>query len=195
MEVISLLCPNCGAPVAAKDKECEHCGSPIIITSMKSAASLSTLQLNKYANSYRKTLENNPDNRDINLSIGICYLKLKLYDKALPAFEKAMEDNFENPEPFYLAAMALLKGKKPFVTPRADIDKMIEYLNAAIMIDPQAIFYYFLAYIKYDYFERKYLNTKPNYHELIEEALAHQISPYDVDEFHAQTDTPSPQLI
>lgn len=195
MEIISLSCPNCGAPVAVKDKECEYCGSPIIITSMKSAASLSTLQLNKYANSYRKTLENNPDNQDINLSIGICYLKLKLYDKALPAFEKAMENNFENPEPFYLAAMTLLKGKKPFVTPRADIDKMIEYLNAAIMIDPQAIFYYFLAYIKYDYFERKYLNTKPNYHVLIEEALAHQISPYDIDEFHIQTETPSPQLI
>ena len=195
MEVISLSCPNCGAPVAANNKECEHCGSPIIINSIKSIASFSTLQLNKYANSYKKALENNPDNRDINLSIGICYLKLKLYDKAIIAFSKAMEDNFENPQPFYLAAMSLLKGKKPFVTPRSDIDKMIEYLNAAIMIDPQAIFYYFLAYIKYDYFERKYLNTSPNYHELIKEALIHQISPSDIDEFHTLTNTTSPKLI
>ncbi|MDR2287256.1 MAG: hypothetical protein LBE04_07260, partial [Prevotellaceae bacterium] len=46
---------------------------------------------------------------------------------------------------------------------RSDIDKMLEYLNAAIMIEPKGIYYYLLSYIKYDYFHRKYLNISPNH--------------------------------
>jgi hypothetical protein len=40
---------------------------------------------------------------------------------------------------------------------------MLEYLNAAIMIEPKGIYYYMLACIKYDYFHRKYLNILLNH--------------------------------
>jgi tetratricopeptide (TPR) repeat protein len=138
--------------------------------------SMSPLELNKYANAYRKELVNNPDNKDFNTSIAFCYLKLKLYDKAFPAFEKAMEDNFDNAETFFYAAVSLLKGKKAFVAPRADIDKALEYTNAALMIDPKGIYYYFLAYIKYDYFERKYLNIAPKWEDDFVTALEAGVS-------------------
>jgi len=125
-------------------------------------------------------LADNPDNDALNMSVAMCYLKLKLYDKALPAFEKAIEDNFDNSETFFYAAISLLKGKKAFVCPRKDIDKIVEYLNAAIMIEGRGIYHYFLAYIKYDFFERKYLNISPNWEETFQTALQSGLPSADV---------------
>jgi tetratricopeptide (TPR) repeat protein len=180
MQVIDLNCPGCGAGVSTADKVCKFCRRPIVISSFNSVSSLSPLELNKYASAYRKTLAENPDNQEINGSIAMCYLKLKLYDNAIKAFEKAVEENFDNSETFYYAAISLLKGKKAFVTQRADIDKAVEYLNAAIMIEPRGIYHYFLAYIKYDYFERKYLNITPNWQETLQTAIQSGVPAADI---------------
>jgi Uncharacterized enzyme of heme biosynthesis len=139
-------------------------------------------EVNKYAATYRKALAENPDDQNLNTSIAMCYLKLKLYDQALLAFEKAMEDNFDNSEAFFYAAVTLLKGQKAFLAPRANIDKIGEYLNAAVMIEPKGIYYYFLSYIKYDYFQRKYLNTSPNYKEALDMAMENGVSDYDIEQ-------------
>ena len=179
-QVIDLNCPGCGGGVTTNQKQCNFCGRPIVITSFSDMQSFSPLDLNKYASAYRKSLSDNPDNDALNMSIGMCYLKLKLYDKALPAFEKAIEDNFDNSETFYYAAVSLLKGKKAFLALRNDIDKIVEYLNAAIMIEPRGIYHYFLAYIKYDYFERKYLNITPNWEETLQIAIQSGIPSADV---------------
>ncbi|MBR7136126.1 MAG: tetratricopeptide repeat protein [Clostridia bacterium] len=162
-EVVKLNCPGCGARVSIDQRTCEYCQQPVTITTFGQTKGMSPLQLNKYASSYRKSLAENPDSIEINTSIAMCYLQLKLFDKALPHFEKALEENFENSEPYFFAAMCLLGGKKPFLTPRPVIDKMIEYLNAAIMIENRGIYHYFMAYVKYDYFHRKFYNTTPNY--------------------------------
>lgn len=102
-------------------------------------------EVNKYAGAYRKALSENPDSMELNNSVAMCYLKLKLYDKATEAFERAMEDNFDNSETFFYAAICRLRGKKAFLAQRADIDKIEEYINAALMIEPKGIYYYFLA--------------------------------------------------
>lgn len=170
IEIINLECPHCGAAVSTEQKTCEYCNKPIVISRFSSVQSMPLAEVNKYANSYRKTLAENPDNKDINIAIAFCYLRLKLYDKALPAFEKGMEDNFDNADVFFYAAVTLLKGQKAFTTPRPSIDKALEYINAAIMIEPKGIYQYFLAYIKYDYFKRKYLNISPDWKETLESA-------------------------
>lgn len=90
---------------------------------------------NKYVKFYKEALADNPNNPQLNSSIGMCYLKLKLYDKALESFEKAIEDDFDNSETYFYAAVCLLKGRKAFLTPKADIDKALEYINAALMIE------------------------------------------------------------
>jgi len=195
MEVIMLKCPNCGAAVSSEQKKCIYCRKTVIIQSYNEVNEMPLLQLNKYAASYRNTLAENPNNKEINYSVGTCYLKLKLYDKALEAFEKALQDNFENAEPYYLAAVALLQGKKAFVTPRASIDKAIEYLNAANMISPKDIYYYFLAYIKQDYFERKYLNTAPTYQELLQTSAEYGMTEEKADEFFRMLGVPRPDCL
>lgn len=142
-------------------------------------------QVNKYAGAYRKALAENPENTELNNSIAMCYLKLKLYDKALSAFELAMEDNFDNSETFFYAAVCLLKGKKPFLAIRPEIDKIEEYINAALMIEPRGIYYYFLAYIKYDYFNRKFFKTSPTYQEALATAKQAGYSPSDAEQLFA----------
>jgi tetratricopeptide (TPR) repeat protein len=181
-QIINLNCPNCGAAVSTSQKQCEYCKNPVVIATFNSVYSMPMPEVNKYAGAYKKALAENPDNQDLNTSIAMCYLKLKLYDKALPAFEKAMEDNFDNSEAFFWAAVCLLKGQKAFVAPRADIDKIEEYINAALMIEPKGIYHYFGAYIKYDFFHRKYLNTTPTYKALLQTAAEADISDHDKEQ-------------
>lgn len=186
MEVINLECPHCGAAVSTGDKICEYCKKPVIITSFSALSAMPLPEINKCANSYRKTLAAHPDNKDINISIAFCYLRLKLYDKAIPAFEKGIENNFDNADVFFYAAVALLKGQKAFVTPRADINKCLEYIDAAMMIEPKGIYQYFLAYIKYDYFKRKYLNISPDWRETLTSAYNdYGVTDADIDGLYA----------
>lgn len=169
-QVVELNCPGCGARVSTGQSECEWCHSPITIATFNSVYSMPMPQVNKFAGAYRKALAENPDNMELNNSVAMCYLKLKMYDKALEAFEKAMEDNFDNSETFFYAAVCLLEGKKAFVHPRPVIDKIMEYVNAALMIEPRGIYYYFLAYVKFDYFKRKFLKVTPDYTQVLAEA-------------------------
>lgn len=177
----NITCPGCGEPWTMNMKECPSCHRPVVISTFNSVYAMSAPELNKYATTYKKVLADDPDNVDVLSSIAMCYLKLKLYDKALPAFEKAIEANFDNSETYFYAAVCLLKGKKAFLAPRSDIDKAIEYINAALMIEPKGIYYYFLAYIKYDFFERKYLNTSPNYRECVQMSYDTGTSDFDKD--------------
>lgn len=137
--------------------------------------------LNKYTRTYQTALNENPDNPQLNSSVGMCYLKLKLYDKAFEAFEKAIECDFDNPETYFYAAISLLAGQKAFLTPRTKIDKIEELLNAATMIEPRGIFYLFWAYIKQDYFKRKFLRTSPDYSQMLSIAQERGYSETDRD--------------
>lgn len=179
LNVIELNCPGCGARVSTEQKVCEWCHKPIIITSFNNIGGLSDLELNKYANAYKKTLAEHSDNAEINVSIGLCYLKLKLYDKAIDALEKAVEQNIDNSEVYFYLAVAFLRGKKAFVCSRDDIDKALKYLEAAITLEPKGIYLYYMAYIKYDYFSRKYLKTTPSYQECLNVAKQNSISEND----------------
>jgi len=140
--------------------------------------------VNQFAAIYREALQNEPDAKDLNNSVAMCYLKLKLYDKAIEAFEKTIVDNFDNSEAFFYAAICQLKGQKAFLVNREVINKIEEYLNAALMIEPRGIYHYFLAYIKYDYFERKFFKTSPSYQEALQNANGAGVSPFDIDQLY-----------
>lgn len=185
IQVVDLECPGCGAPINTSTTQCPYCTREIVISTFNSVSGMSPLELNKQANTYRKALAANPDDKTLNMSIAFCYLKLKLYDKAIPCFEKAIEDNFDNSETYFYLAISLLKGKKAFLAPRADINKIEEYIQAALMIEPKAIYNYFWAYIRYDHHFRKAYKMSPNYQELLAEAKRGGLSPTDVKELYS----------
>jgi tetratricopeptide (TPR) repeat protein len=194
-QVIKLSCPGCGARVSSGQQLCEYCGGPILISTINSVLSLSRPEANQYAGTYRKALTEDPDNRELNISIALCYLRLKLYDKAIPAFEKTIEDNVDNPETFFYLSLSLLRGKKAYLAQRSDIDKIIEYLNAAIMITPKGIYYYMLSYIKYDYFHRKYLNISPNHIEDYEMSNEMGVSEDEIQQFYSVLGIERPEVM
>jgi tetratricopeptide (TPR) repeat protein len=151
--------------------------------------------LNKYTSIYKKALAEDPNHQELNNSIAMCYLKLGLHDKALVAFERAMEDNFDNSETFFYAAICLLGGKKAFLARRTTIDKIEEYVNAAMMIEPRGMYHYFLAYVKYDFYERKSLNTKPSYREMLGMANASGVSQFDIEQLYEVLGVARPEIL
>lgn len=193
--IIDLSCPGCGYPVDTSMKECPACSRPVIISSFNSVFDMPMPEVNKYANTYKKALSKDPDNTELNSSIAMCYLKLKLYDKANDAFSKAIEENFDNSETFFYAAVSLLQGKKAFVLQRSAIDQALDLLNAATMIEPKGIYYYFLAYIKQDYFQRKFLNTSPSFEELLLIARENNVSNFDIEQLFIILNVPQPESL
>lgn len=189
-----LVCPGCGFPIEPGMKECPA-GHPVSISTFNSVYDMPMPLVNRYANTYKKDLVDAPDDQELNHSLGICYLKLKLYDKALPAFEKAMEDNFDNSESFFYAAICLLQGKKAYLHQRPTVDKIIEYINAALMIEPKGIYYYFLAYIKYDYFARKFFKTSPTYQEALAMATDAGLSEFDITQLYGILGVARPECL
>lgn len=175
---IELECPGCGRPVSLGQKECS-CGRPIVISTFQSVASMSMLELNKYTRTYQKALAEHPDSPELSNSVAMCYLKLKMYDKAFAAFEKSIEENFDNADTYFYAAVSLLGGQKAFLAQRPKIDKIEEMLNAATMVEPKGVYYLLWAYIKYDYFKRKFYHTSPDYAEML--ATAHEAGYTELD--------------
>jgi hypothetical protein len=106
-----------------------------------------------------------------------------------------MEDNFDNPETFFYAAICLLGGKKAYLAQRPKIDKIVEYVNAALAIEPRGIFHYFMAYIMYDYFERKSLNASPTYQEALAMANGAGVSPYDIEQLYGILNVGRPDVL
>lgn len=183
-QIVELNCPGCGARVNTSQKECDWCHKPIVISTFNSVYSMPMPEVNKYVGAYKKALVENSDDGDLNKSIAMCYLKLKMVDKALPFFEKAIEMEFDDSELYFYAAVCTLGGKKAFLNQRPAIDTALEYVNAALMIEPKGIYYYFMAYIKYDYFERKRFRISPDYQECLQMAKDAGISGFDIDQLY-----------
>jgi len=194
-KIVDIKCPNCGAVVDTSQKTCKFCKQPVIISSFTSVYDMPMPMVNQYANAYRQALAQSPEDKEISNSIAMCYLKLKLYDKALASFEKAIEDNFDNSETFFYAAICLLGGKKAFLAQRPEIDKIEEYINAALMIETRGIYYYFQAYIKYDYFNRKSFRTSPTYQEALNMANGAGVSPHDIEQLYGILGVPRPETL
>jgi len=192
VQVTTISCPSCGGKATYGQTECEYCGNSIVITSFQSMSSMLPQNISSHMASCRQALAQNPDDKDLNISTGMCFLSLKQYNFALADFEKAMPLNFDNSEVFFYAAVCLLQGKMPFLHLRPTIDKIISYVESAMMIETRGIYHYFLAYIKHDYFKRKFLNVTPSYTDHLAQARQFSVSEYDIEQLFALLGTQRP---
>ena len=195
VQVAVLKCPSCGGTIDTAQNICQYCQNKVMITSFKAVADMPLPAVGKHVNAYREALAADPDHKDLNISIGLCFLKLKLYDQALAALEKAMPMNFDNSEVFFYAAVCLLEGKIPFVHLRPTIDRIISYVNSALSIEMRGIYYYFLAYIKYDYFKRKFLITTPDYNAMLGQAMAFDVTSAEIEMLYELLGTQRPSCL
>lgn len=75
----------------------------------------------------------------------------------LKTFQLAMNQDAHNPDVYYVSAVATLNGHKAFLAPLSRIREVERLVQAAISLEERGIFHYFLAYVRYDYDERKSL--------------------------------------
>lgn len=171
VEIKKLRCPICGQPIAMGDNICKYCKKPITISTFNDILDMNMPKLNQAIRGYGQLQQDAPEFPGVNRSIAFIYLKLKQYDKAKEYFEKAIADDFNEPENYFYAAVSALKGKKAFIASRNDIDQIETLLrDGAISIAPQGIYYFFWAYIRYDYHHRKCYRVTPDYSELLKQA-------------------------
>jgi tetratricopeptide (TPR) repeat protein len=196
---MAVKCQQCGDSYESdrliNGEICPTCDKPYQIKNYRIVAAMAPPQVNKYITTIQTQLAENPNDKQLNGSLGICFLKLKLHEKALPFFEKAMEDNFADPTPYFYAALCLLKGKKAFLAARPEIDMIEKYLDAAINLELRGIFYYFQAYIKYDYYSRKFFKTSPTWQEALEKARNTGISTEETTEFYQMLNVEQPDCL
>lgn len=174
---IRISCPSCGASVSVDAIKCEYCNSPLVISEFRSFWGMGEEFAQKYVNFYSENVMG--DNFAIVYSAGMCYLKLRLFDRAYNCFDKAISLNRNNSEAYFFVAISLLNGKKPFLSNRATIEKIEQNIKAAITIEPRGVYYYFWAYIKYDYFERKHLKTSPTHDGCLSASKANHVTDFD----------------
>lgn len=178
--VIIHECPQCGAPAQINSNICHYCKAEFLIKSLNSLRGLDKNGIDKYISSYKKVSVADSNNKEINAAMGMCYLRLGLYDFAIKFFQKAIEDMIENSEVYFYAAVCMLKGKKAFLTPIAEIKRAEDYINAALALENKGLYYYFLAYLKYDFYERKQLNSLPTYLDILILAKENGVSKSDI---------------
>lgn len=174
---LQISCMCCGAGVATSNSLCEYCGNPIRITTLKSTVELSKPLLMKYAKSY----ESDQVDEKSKFSLGLIFLRLGQYEKAVNSFDEAIYDDPVNSEAYFYKAVASLSGKKPFLCSRSVIDDILSQIDSAREIESQPIFSYFSAIIKYDYFARKGFKTNPDYESELSDAFETGVALGDID--------------
>jgi hypothetical protein len=90
---------------------------------------------------------------------GVQHLDLGLRREAVEDFRLARASDPRNQDAYYLGAVAQLDGKKAFLASLQCIRESEELIQGAIGLEDRGIFYYFLAYVRFDYYERKFLRA------------------------------------
>lgn len=195
LKVSVLECPQCGAPVKPESKICDRCYSEYIITSVSSLKKFDDSGIKKYLDGYKKNIGLGCESAELYTAMGICHLKRKVYPHAINYFEKAIALLPDDGDAYYYAAVALLEGKKAFLTSRPIIDKIETYLENAISLEDKPEYFAFRAYIRYDYYQRKSFNISPTYRQFLSEAVNHGFNRFDSEALFEMLSVPCPPEI
>lgn len=193
-EVRNLTCPGCGAPIQVGDRKCRFCRRPIYIESFKSLNRMNRSDLRHLAAGYKKNLSAAPDEPGMNSSAGMCWLEMGLYDQAENAFRRAIEKNYDNSETYFYAAVCLLHGESPFVRSKREVDQALGYMQGAVSLEGRGIYYYFMAYLVYEFYTRKMLRSHVSWQAYLEEAQRAGVSYEDLNDLHELLHTRIPDI-
>jgi tetratricopeptide (TPR) repeat protein len=194
-QVVQMKCKGCAAPIDMNKQRCDFCKQPVAVSTFNSVFEMPLGLVNQCTDVYQQESSAQLGNPQLDSFVAMCYLKLEQHDEAVKAFERAMRTDFNNSENYFYAAVCLLEGKKAFVAQKSTIEKIDKLLKSAIKIEPKGIYYYFWSYIKYDYYERKYFNTSPDYKELLQKATTAGLSPFDIEQLYSILGVQRPELL
>lgn len=123
----------------------------------------------------KKNIASNPKDVNSSLALGLFFLMKGGYQDALVQFEKVIEEDPTNYRGYFYSCIAMLGGKKPCLNPKQTILTIEERLQISEGLSEGqnecAECYYLHAFVKYDFYERKYLRTSPSSKELLQTAM------------------------
>jgi hypothetical protein len=112
---------------------------------------------------------------------GADHLRLGLHARALEDFRLAMNAGARSPDLYYLSAVATLDGRKAFLAPLARIREAEELMHAALTLEDRGVFHYLLAYLGFDYYERKSLKAPTPWHASLARAWSLGVTQDEID--------------
>lgn len=115
-------------------------------------------------------------NQKSQINVAQSFIKAGMYSQAQSILEQLIIENSSDDNIYFYLAVCLLGGKRPFLLQKNVIEQVLSYLEAAVAFSPKAVYYYFIAYIKYDFYSLKFLRISPDYRELYNIAVNHGIS-------------------
>lgn len=155
---------------------------------------MSRSDLQHLAAGYKKNHSAVPDEPGMNRSAAMCWLEMGLYDQAEKAFCRAIEKDYDNSETYFYAAACLLHGESPFVRSKREVERALEYMQGAVSLEGRGIYYYFMAYLVYEFYARKMLRSHVSWQAYLNEAQTAGVSYEDLNDLHELLHTKIPDF-
>jgi tetratricopeptide (TPR) repeat protein len=168
-------CPQCGWTFdteALQANTCKKCRSALLITSVAYLEKFDRPAIQKYIVRNSEILKRDPDDRDALLSMGLCYLRLGLYDMSEKFLGRLIDAHPEAASGYYYKAIGFLRGKRPRVATLNIIRAAEQLLLTAITLEPENGRHdMILAAMRQDYYVLNGLRVPgPTPAELVEKA-------------------------
>lgn len=156
MNAVAFCCSQCGWAFdadALQKNTCRKCKSAVLVTSVSYLEKFEKPAIQKYIAQYSQTLKSKPEDRDALLAIGICYLKLGLYDLSDRYLHQLVDAHPADPAGYYYSAISTLKGKRPRIVSLPTIRDSEKLVSTALELDPaNGRYEILLAVLRYDYY-------------------------------------------
>jgi len=175
-------CPQCAALADGSSDRCPRCRAALLVPSLAFAAALDAPALQRYIEAYESRVVCAPADGRTWLALGLCRLHMRAFDRAVAAFEKAAECDPGDPDALYYGALARAAGRSPGTIPAAEIERILEDIDAACESGPfDAKYFAAAAAIRADHHQAKGRAVPdPSAEELLGEALRGRAEPGEI---------------
>jgi tetratricopeptide (TPR) repeat protein len=133
-------CPQCGWTFdteALQSNTCKKCRSALLVTSVAYLEKFDRPAIQKYISHYSQVLKREPEEREALLSLGICYLRLELFDIADKYLTKLIDSHPDDASGYYYKAVGCLKGRRPRTVALSTIRAAEQLLATAMTLEPE----------------------------------------------------------
>jgi tetratricopeptide (TPR) repeat protein len=163
-------CPNCGSNYKSNIRDCEYCGTSLLVISLSSldGRNLDNGKLDAAITKNKLSEQNNPESFESLYNLGILYLNKKIIDVAIAYFRKAIAIKPDDTNSRFNLALCLYKdGYMKLASPEATDLK--EQLKTILLLDPNhKEANGFHAFFEARYNEKNFVYATNNYKKAIE---------------------------
>ncbi|MCI4670926.1 MAG: tetratricopeptide repeat protein [Bacteroidia bacterium] len=144
---------------------------------------LSREKLLTYIQHFKNDITNGNTSSETYYCIGLVNLHLGLYDLAQNNLSKAIEIDPDEGRSYYFLALAKLQRRRPSNLIMPELKEIEQLVLAGISLSPsKAVFYCFLAYLKYEYYLMNGMSDgKPGVNELVNSGKSKSIDSTEIE--------------